>query len=48
MSESEFSMKYGVDPGNLTRPKIGRVCVKGTMTLRTRPEQHFLDHLDQV
>jgi hypothetical protein len=46
MLESEFSMKFGVDPGNLTRPMIGWVCVKGPMTLRTQPQQHFLDQLD--
>ena len=32
MLESEFSMQSWVDPGNLTKPTIGGVCVKGAMT----------------
>jgi hypothetical protein len=48
MSKCEFSMKFGVDPDNLTRPTIEGVCVKGAMTLRTQPEQPFLDQLDQI
>ena len=52
MLENKISMKFGVEPGEFDKAIRGEtirgVCVKGAMSLRTQPEQHLLDQMDQV
>ena len=52
MLENKISMKFGVEPGEFDKAIRGEtirgVCVKGAVSLRTQPEQHLLDQMDQV